>query len=83
MPLSGSFLLTPLWHHPSAPLGRRGPGEWPGSAGTFVTTSGRDELLALIELGAARGESHRGHGFVWAAMADPEGKEFCIGHPES
>jgi predicted enzyme related to lactoylglutathione lyase len=36
----------------------------------------------LIELGATRGETHRGHGFVWAVMADPEGNEFCIGQPE-
>ena len=39
------------------------------------------EVARLIELGATRGESHRGHGFVWTIMFDPEGNEFCIGHP--
>ena len=41
------------------------------------------EAARLIDLGATRGESHRGHGFVWAVMADPEGNEFCIGHPDA
>ena len=41
------------------------------------------EAARLIELGATRGESHREDGFVWAVMADPEGNEFCIGHPDS
>ena len=36
------------------------------------------EAARLIELGATRGESHRGHGSVWAVMADPEGNEFCV-----
>lgn len=40
------------------------------------------EAARLIELGATRGETHRGHGFVWAVMADPEGNEFCIGQPD-
>jgi predicted enzyme related to lactoylglutathione lyase len=40
------------------------------------------EAARLIELGATRGASHREDGFVWTVMADPEGNEFCIGHPE-
>ena len=40
------------------------------------------EAARLIGLGATRGETHRGHGFVWAVMADPEGNEFCIGQPD-
>jgi hypothetical protein len=39
------------------------------------------EAARLIELGATRGESHREEGFVWTIMFDPEGNEFCIGHP--
>jgi predicted enzyme related to lactoylglutathione lyase len=39
------------------------------------------EVARLIELGATRGESHREYGFVWTVMSDPEGNEFCIGHP--
>jgi predicted enzyme related to lactoylglutathione lyase len=41
------------------------------------------EAARLISLGATRGATHREQGFVWAVMADPEGNEFCIGHPES
>ena len=41
------------------------------------------EAVRLIGLGATRGASHRGHGFYWAVMADPEGNEFCIGQPEA
>jgi predicted enzyme related to lactoylglutathione lyase len=41
------------------------------------------EAARLIALGATRGALHREHGFVWAVMADPEGNEFCIGHPDS
>ena len=41
------------------------------------------EAARLIGLGATRGESHREEGFVWAVMADPEGNEFCIGHPNA
>lgn len=41
------------------------------------------EATRLIELGATRGETHRGDGFVWAVMADPVGNEFCIGRPDS
>ena len=39
------------------------------------------EAARPIELGATRGETHRGHGLVWAVMADPEGNELCIGQP--
>ncbi len=39
------------------------------------------EAARLIGLGATRGETHHGQGFVWAVMADPEGNEFCIGQP--
>jgi predicted enzyme related to lactoylglutathione lyase len=41
------------------------------------------EAARLIALGATRGASHREDGFVWAVMADPEGNEFCIGHPDA
>ena len=41
------------------------------------------EAARLIGLGATRGATHREQGFVWAVMADPEGNEFCIGHPDS
>jgi predicted enzyme related to lactoylglutathione lyase len=41
------------------------------------------EAARLIEFGATRGELHREDGFVWAVMADPEGNEFCIGHPDA
>jgi predicted enzyme related to lactoylglutathione lyase len=41
------------------------------------------EAARLLELGATRGETHRGQGFVWAVMADPEGNELCIGQPDS
>ena len=40
------------------------------------------EVARLIELGATRGESHHEEGFVWTVMFDPEGNEFCVGHPE-
>ncbi len=40
------------------------------------------EATRLIELGATRGESYQESGFAWTVMADPEGNEFCIGHPE-
>ena len=40
------------------------------------------EAARLIELGATRGDLLREDGFVWAVMADPEGNEFCIGHPD-
>ena len=33
-------------------------------------------------LGATRGDTHHEYGFVWTVMQDPEGNEFCIGHPE-
>ena len=41
------------------------------------------EVARLIGLGASRGESHREEGFAWTVMFDPEGNEFCIGHPDS
>ena len=41
------------------------------------------EAARLIESGATRGQSHREDGFVWTVMSDPEGNEFCIGHPDT
>jgi hypothetical protein len=40
------------------------------------------EIARLITLGATRGATHHEYGFVWTVMQDPEGNEFCIGHPE-
>jgi hypothetical protein len=40
------------------------------------------EVARLIALGATRGASQHENGFIWTVMFDPEGNEFCIGHPE-
>ena len=40
------------------------------------------EVARLESLGATRGESHREAGFRWTVLADPEGNEFCVGHPD-
>jgi hypothetical protein len=40
------------------------------------------EIARLTALGATRGETHHEYGFNWTIMYDPEGNEFCIGHPE-
>jgi catechol 2,3-dioxygenase-like lactoylglutathione lyase family enzyme len=41
------------------------------------------EVQRLEALGATRGETHDEWGFIWTVLQDPEGNEFCIGHPSS
>ena len=48
----------------------------------FGTTDIESEVERLVTLGATRRAQHHEYGFAWTVLADPEGNEFCVGHPD-